>query len=290
MDDSQVTQDHRGWEKGRLRRYSVVEKRRVVQIRETLEEQGEVHVGEKFIRPIYKEKYGTGISGWFVNRCLREYDKLKKVPGREKQETKNANLVGRLLKKMGKLVMNANFYVSHYSVDRQDSFYLLSCSYSTPYQYGIISQIQGLSTDEVIRILRHTWKDYEVPDILTMGNHAAFGTNTGNTRRIGELTFFLLNLGVIPLYLPPRMRFANLGPEKFNMAFSEKFLRCLDFKRGNGEGVEIDHFHLEYRKKQDDIPDKIKNRNPFFLNAFTDQDLKNRDCKGFRAKEIFFCV
>ena len=49
--------------------------------------------------------------------------------------------------------------------------------------------------------------------------------------------------------------------------------------------MEIDHFHLEYRKKQDDIPDKIKNRNPFFLSAFTDQDLKNRDCKGFTVND-----
>jgi len=45
---------------------------------------------------------------------------------------------------------------------------------------------------------------YQIPEILKADNDSAFGTNLRHEKYIGKLVFFLLNLGVCPLYVAPR--------------------------------------------------------------------------------------
>ncbi len=51
-------------------------------------------------------------------------------------------------------------------------------------------------------------------------------------RHIGKLAFFLLNLGVYPLYTAPRSPWNNGQVEGFNSVFSKKFWMD-DFKNVN---------------------------------------------------------
>jgi transposase len=69
----------------------------------------------------------------------------------------------------------------------------------SPEKRGIITRIEGQTTEETITALKEIWKTHPIPEIFKIDNDSAFGANLPHERHIGKLAFFLLNLGVYPL-------------------------------------------------------------------------------------------
>jgi hypothetical protein len=70
--------------------------------------------------------------------------------------------------------------------------------------------------------------------------------------------------------------------------FSPDFFDRLHFDNEERGGIEIENFSLEY--KETGLADGcMKTQNPFFMNAFSDNDLANRRLSRFLATDIFFC-
>ena len=95
--------------------------------------------------------------------------------------------------------------------------------YIRPEKRGIATRIEGQTTEETITALKEIWKTHPLPEILKIDNDSAFGANLPHERYIGKLAFFLLNLGVYPLYIAPRSPWNNGQVEGFNSVFSKKF-------------------------------------------------------------------
>ncbi|MCW3142038.1 MAG: transposase [Methanophagales archaeon] len=63
-----------------------------------------------------------------------------------------------------------------------------------------------------------------------------------------RLAFFLLNLGVYPLYIAPRSPWNNGQVEGFNRVFSKKFWNKLQFSDEQEIDVKIKDFNIAYEK------------------------------------------
>ncbi|RZN14753.1 MAG: hypothetical protein EF812_04685 [Methanosarcinales archaeon] len=74
---------------------------------------------------------------------------------------------------------------------------------------GIATRIEGQATEETITALVEIWKIYPILEILKIDNDSVFEANLPHERYIGKLAFFLLNLGVYPLYIAPRSPWDN---------------------------------------------------------------------------------
>jgi hypothetical protein len=75
----------------------------------------------------------------------------------------------------------------------------------------------------------------------------------------------------------------------FHRIFSNVFSTKVQFGTGKEEEeVVIENFYLEYRKKRDPVSRDVETKNPLFINAFTDEELKNRHVGRFLESDIFF--
>lgn len=196
----------------------------------------------------------------------------------------------RQLRRFGNVIMSLNFWKAKYEKSSNSNIRFLSSRYIYPQNFGIITQIPEFTSHRARGVLKSILRTYIPPDIVVMDFHSAFGANLSQRGYLGKMTLFLLNLGIKPLYSAINCP----GDEEDNRRplgiFSEDFFRKLYFvHHKEGGGVRLENFHLEYLKPGTSAED-IKTKNPFFINAFTDEDLENRHMSRFMENEILFLL
>ena len=216
MPETEILEDKRGWQKGRLRRHNEVEKERIISIRKQLEKEGSYFIGELVIQKNYENLYGDKIEKWFVNKVLREAGLTKKKIKKEKGKSRYMKYPEYTLNKLGKILMSIDFIGPKYLKGGKERINFLSCKYIRPQKVGIMERIGGQTTDEVIKVVCGLWKKYPIPDVLKVDNDTAFGANSLHKNSIGRLTLFLLNIGISPLYVAPRSPWNNGEVEGYN--------------------------------------------------------------------------
>ena len=288
MDEAEIEKDGRGWRKGKMKTHSEVEKERIIKLREDLEMSKGASIGAVAIKSRYKQTFGTEISEWFVYRTLKEYGESKRTHRQEAPPDDCAAHLDKQLRGLGEVIMDVDFGGEKCKSRSRGSIHFLSCQYIPPYNLGILSQVSELSCPEVIRVLKSILRKYVRPDIVKMSYHSAFGANLSHRCCIGRLTVFLLNLGIKPLYSFPFGGGSRLDLKKFESIFSTGFLNRLHPGNRQERGIEIANFHLEYRQKSAPASKEVETENPYFMGAFTDEELENRRISRFLESEVFF--
>jgi transposase len=303
MAEAELKGDRRGWRRGRMRKHSQLEKERVIEIRQEKERAAGRPLGAGAIQAIYRRRFGQEISRWFINETLRAYKKERHLLPAERHLLPAERPVERLweyplarLKRLGKVIVRAEFIRPAAAGEGQPPLNFLICKYVSPAYLGIVRLLPRLSSQEVIGVFKSIWRRYAVPDLAIMDNYPAFGTNLSHPGCIGRVTLFLLNIGIKPLYDVPGGPSGGMKAERVDQVLSDVFCRRLAFVKEKPVAVGIREFLLEYGgtgtrgEGSMDIPDDpLKNRNPLFVDAFTESDLENRRVDFFMASEIFFC-
>lgn len=296
IEDKDIDRDRRGWPKGRTRKYGELEKERLESLH------GEMEYGESFpvstrdLKAEYKNRFGTDISEWFIYRVLREIEVAGEARIRAEPYKSFARFIDMQLKDLGEVIMRVSFRGSRYAADvdgsitARKSLNLLSCRYIYPFEFGIISQISTCSPSEVKRVMMSVFQRYVRPDIVIMSYHSAFGANLSHHGCIGHLAFFLLNVGIRPMYSFFEGLLGRSGLARSDRIFSGEFLKGIIFERWRKGRMEIKNFYLEYSGRPGTLSDEIKTKNPFFVRAFTEDELSNMHVDGFLERTIFFCV
>jgi hypothetical protein len=284
MEEGEIEKDHRGWQKGRTRKYGELEKERVKLLSRELGLGGQQPLSVGLVRGEYRERFGLNISEWFIYRVLREYEREKERRVKAEPYRIFVEYVDKRLREFGEVVMRVSFRGS------RDSLNLLSCRYVYPFEFGILNRISAFSAQEVQRVLTAIFRRYVRPDIVIMSYHAAFGAHLSHQGCVGSLTVFLLNVGILPLYSFLEGMSGRSGLPRPGRIFSEEFSRqllCDDWKIGP---VELRDFYLEYSGRPGPLSEDIRTKNPFFMRAFTQEDLKNIQAGRFLGSLVFFCV
>jgi len=194
------------------------------------------------------------------------------------------------LRKLGKIMMSIDFIGPKYLKGSDNRINFLSCKYIRPEKHGMARRIEGQTTQETIKVLKDIWRTHPIPDVLKIDNDSAFGANLAHKRNIGNLAFFLLNLGVSPLYIAPRSPWNNGDVEGYNSVFSKKFWNKLQFTDEEEIDIKIKDFNLAYEKYSQLISNnpEIKEEDIKHIDDFKDVDLENKIAKNFKSNKIYF--
>lgn len=288
MNEETVNQDFRGWEKGKLRKHRNIEMERICAIRLELEKEESFFYGIKVVQNNYKNLYGKILPKSFIYNTLKENDLVKVHPKKEKGKSKYMKYPIHTLNKLGKRVMSIDFIGPKYLSGSSERLNFLSCKYIRPKKVGMIKRIKGQTTEDSISILQDVWQTNPIPDVLKIDNDSAFGANLAHKKSIGKFTLFLLNYGIIPLYVAPRSPWNNGNVEGFNSVFSKQFWNRLQFTDEQEIDVKLTAFNLEYEKYS-----ILSDNNPNELSEKHIQDIKgvnpeNKEVKKFNAQKIYF--
>lgn len=289
MDDIELEKDRRGWMKGKMRKYSEIDKRRILELREELGGEGEeeVSVGANLIRQIYRQRFEHDISSWFIYNTLNEYKKKKRMDQDILSYPATPRHMEKQLRRLGNVIMIVDFWTSAINLDVDSQINFLSCRYIYPEKFGTLNRISEFSATEVMRILKQILGKYMRPDIMEMGYHSAFGANLPGQACIGSLTLFLLNLGIKPVYSVKSTLGKQGEYKRTKQVFSSEFMSRLSLGDKRRREFEVEDFFLVYKKPGLQSHD-IETRNPFFVKAFTHEDLNNKRVDRFLETDIFF--
>ncbi len=290
MDESEISSDNRGGEKGQSRKYTPETKRQIIKIRTDLEKEDSYFIGSKVVKKNYENQTGKKVSKSYVDRVLKEAGMVKSSEKKRKGRSKYMKYPEYTLTKLGKSMMSIDFIGPRYLKGADNRINFLSCKYIRPQKQGIVTRIEGQTAEETIKALKELWKTHPIPEILKIDNDSAFGANLPHERHIGKLAFFLLNLGVYPLYIAPRSPWNNGQVEGFNSVFSKKFWNKLQFRDEQEIDVKIKDFNVAYEKYSRLVSNnpELKEKDIKHIDDFKDVDLENTCVERFKADRIYF--
>lgn len=288
MSDEDSLIDNRGWEKGRLRTNTEEAKNRVISIRKQLIKENSFFIGTKVVRNNYKKIYGEDISKWFVDFTLKETGLANSPIPKEKGRSRYMRYPVNTINKLGKIMMSMDFIGPKYLKGSDKKINFISCKYIRPNKEGIVKRVAGQTAEEAVKFLKELWKTNPIPDVLKIDNDSAFGANLSHEMCLGRLSYFLLNLGVIPLYVAPRCPWNNGDVEGFNSVFSKKFWKHLRFTDEEEIDIKIKDFNVEYEKYSYLINNNAEIKNPKYINDFENINFENKQIDKFKSYKIYF--
>jgi len=288
--ESEISSDNRGWVKGKSRKYTPETKQQIIKIRKDLEKEDSYFIGSKVVKENYEKQTGEKVSKSYVDGVLKEAGMVKSPEKKRKGRSKYMKYPEYTLTKLGKSMMSIDFIGPRYLKDSDNRINFLSCKYIRPEKRGIVTRIGGQTAEETITALKEIWKTHPIPGILKIDNDSAFGANLPHERHIGKLAFFLLNLGVYPLYVAPRSPWNNGQVEGFNSVFSKKFWNKLQFSDEQEIDIKIKDFNVAYEKYSrlvSNNPER-KEKDIKYIDDFKYANLENKCVEQFKADKIYF--
>lgn len=288
MEDEAVEMDHRGWEKGKLRKHEEEEKERIKNLRKELIKENSYFIGDKVIQSNYENLYGNKLPLWFINKTLKENGLVKSIRKKEKGRSKYMKYPVNTINRLGKSMMSIDFIGPKYLTGSSERVNFLTCKYIRPNKKGIVKRVSGQTAQEAINVLMEIWKANPIPDVLKVDNDSAFGANLTHEMCVGKLTLFLLNIGVTPLYIAPRSPWNNGDVEGFNSVFSKKFWNRLKFTDEEEIDINIVDFNVAYEKYSHLIDNNAEIKNPKYIADFKDIDFSNTQINKFKTHRIYF--
>jgi transposase len=286
MNDRDLDHDRRGRVRGKRLKYDETQKRRVLEIRRRLMDQGDSYGAEAVAR-VYAGEYGGEVSTWFVNTVTREArleDGERECRGGER----SIEFPDQQLTRFGKVTMVLDFVGVRRNRARGRTACFLFARYLAPVKLGVLAHVNARSCDEVKKTMRYVWMRYIKPDVIRMNLHPAFGAGISHPRTLGAWPLALLNLGIVPFYSTGEGP-APMEMDRLDNMFSKSFAHQLQAGSDLFKGMCIENFYMEYLDSRDRHKiDRLKVPSPPFNRWNNGADLENRDVNRMAETRVFF--
>ena len=229
------TQDSRGWEKGKRRKWSKITERRIKSIHQLLEKDSlRFYSGATAIEQEWRKRYPN-----IQPPPLRTIGKILSDLGlsskRRKDRHKGASrylcypeytiytlLEGR--------VLEADFIGKKYITGRTEPLNFIAFAFKKEPRLRYFKLVSAQTADEFIKWTTYFFKKFEKPDFIKVDNALAMIGSASGKRNISKAMKFLLENQVIPIFAVPRKPFSQASIEGNNSVFSRKFWHRTDFK------------------------------------------------------------
>lgn len=258
MDEDQIDQDGRGWEKGRLRDNTQKQRERIIDIRKQLRKEQCYFFGSEVIQKNYRKQYSDQDvpSLYFIEKTLREENlTVSQENKRVEDGAEYMKYPKDRLDKLGKVVMGIDFVGPRYIEDQTEPVHFLARKYIRPIKYGMMDRVESQTSEEALNVLLEDFKSHPIPDVLRLDNDRAFGVVSTSKRCIGGFLKAVLNLGMTPVFSAFSHPWNNGSTEGFNSLFSRKMWNQLQFSDEEQIDVEIKEFNVAYQKYSDLVTD-----------------------------------
>lgn len=228
------TQDNRGWQKGRRRKWTKTDEKRIKIIYKELDNDPfQFYTGATAIDQKWREKYPSGPPPLrTIGRVLADLGLSSK---RRKDRHKGAARYlcypeYTIYTSLGGRVLEIDFIGKKYLTDRTEPLNFISFSFKKEHRLRYFKRIQGQTAENFIEQTEMFFNKFEKPDFVKVDNClAAIGSGSGK-RNLSQAMRFLLKNQAIPIFSVPRKPFSQASIEGNNSVFARKFWNRIQFK------------------------------------------------------------
>lgn len=226
--------DNRGWKKGKPRKYTKADEKRIKNIHKSLKRNskrfysGVTAILQEYIKRHPKLKPPTLR---FIGRTLSKYGLSDKR--RIKRNTGASHYLHYpeySIAQIGKKLLEIDFIGKKFIKGRTEPINFIAFSFKQPRKLKHFQRIESETANEVIKHSRVFFRKFGKPDVVKMDNGFAFYGSGSAKRSTSKAIKFFLKERIIPVFAPPRKPWSQASVEGSNSVFTRKFWNKLEFR------------------------------------------------------------
>lgn len=257
------TKDNRGWPKGKRRKWTKTDEKRIRTIHKQLKNDPyQFYIGATAIEQEWRKKY--------PDMCpppLRTIGKIMadlKLSGKRKRDKyKGASRYlcypeYTIYTLLGGRVLESDFIGKKYITGRTEPLNFIAFSFKKGPKLRYFKRISGQTTDNFTKQSDYFFKKFEKPDFMKVDNSLATIGSASGKRNISKAMAFLLKKQVIPIFAVPKKPFSQASIEGNNSVFARKFWNRIEFKSIKEVDEKLEWFNLSSQRYTGYQPPKIR--------------------------------
>ena len=259
------TRDDRGWPKGKRRKWTKEDEKKVRAIHQQLKEDAnQFYIGATAVEQEWRKKY-PHTSPAPLRTIGRIMADLKLSGKRRKDKHKGAarylcypeHTIYTLL---GGRILESDFIGKKYITGRTEPLNFITFSFKKEPRLRYFKRVSGQTADNFIEQSKHFFKKFEKPDFMKIDNCLATIGSASGKRNISKAMSFLLKNQVIPIFAVPRRPFSQASIEGNNSVFTKKFWNRIDFKSVEEVDEKLEWFNLSSQRYTAYQPLKVNSK------------------------------
>lgn len=241
----------RGWEKGKPRKHTKTEIKRIKEIHQQLVKDSETFfAGATAIIQKWQEKYPQTKPPHprFIGRVLKEAGLSEKIQkGKKKGASRYLHYPEYSINQIGESLLEIDFIGKKFIKGRTEPLNFIGFSLKKPRQLKHFKRITGETGDNVIGESKRFFKNFEKPDTVKIDNSFAVTGSGCQKRTLSKAIIFYLKEQIIPVFTPPRKPFSQASIEGSNSVFARKFWNRIEFKDIQHIDERLEAFNKNYQ-------------------------------------------
>lgn len=286
--DQDFTEDSRGWQKGKRRKWAKETEKKIKKIYNDLEKDpSRFYLGATAVGQEWRIKYSEAPPPIrTIGQILSDMNLSKKIrkdrhKGAAKYLCYPEHAIFNLI---AKRVLELDFIGKKFIAGRTEPLNFIAFSFKKEPRLRYFKRITGETGDEIIKYSKLFFKKFEKPDAAKMDNGFAMAGSPSYPRVISKAPLWYLSQKIIPIYAVPRKPFSQASIEGNNSVFARNFWKKIEFKSLKEVDTKLEWFnksserYLDYQK-----PKKNKSGEKFIPKIyFTRQVMEDQETKkGF---------
>lgn len=227
--------DKRGWQKGKRRKWTKVDEKRIKMIYKDLEKDPfQFYTGATAIEQEWRKRYSS-LSPPPLRTIGRILSDLGLSAKRRKDRHKGASRYlcypeHTIYSLLGERVLESDFIGKKFITGRTKPLNFIAFSFKKEPKLRHFKRVEGQTADNFIQQTENFFKKFEKPDFMKVDNCLATIGSASGKRNISKVMKFLLKNQVIPIFAVPRRPFSQASIEGNNSVFARKFWNKIEFK------------------------------------------------------------
>lgn len=265
FENQDFTKDHRGWKKGKRRKWPKETEKRIKKIFNDLKEDPyQFYLGATAIEQEWRKRYPK-ISPPPLRTIGQILSDLELSEKRRKDKHKGAAKYlcypeHTIFNILFNRVMELDFIGKKFIKGQTEPLNFIAFSFKKASKLRYFKRILGETGDEVIKHSGLFFKIFEKPEAVKMDNGFAMAGSSSYPRVISKVPMWFLSQGVIPIFAVPRKPFSQASIEGNNSVFARKFWNRIDFKLVEEVDEKLEWFNLASQRYAGYQPPKVKER------------------------------
>ena len=247
------SEDHRGWKKGRRKKWTKADEKRIQTIFHDLKNDPyQFYLGATAIEQEWRERYKETPSPPLrtIGQILKDLELSDK---RRRDRHKGASRYlcypeYTIFNVIAKRVLELDFIGKKFITARTEPLNFIAFSFKKEPKLRYFKRISGETGDEIIKYSKLFFKKFEKPDAIKMDNGFAMAGSSPHKRVVSKVPIWFLGQGIIPIYSVPRKPFSQASIEGNNSVFSRKFWNRIDFKNVQEVTEKLEWFNKSSQK------------------------------------------
>lgn len=232
--DQDFTKDNRGWEKGKRRKWTKTNEKRIKEIYQSLKNDPyQFYLGATAIDQEWRNRYRNippplrTIGQILLDLGLSGKRKTDKHKGAAKYLCYPENTISSII---ASRVLEVDFIGKKFIAGRTEPLNFIGFSFKKEPKLRYFKRISGETGDEIIKYSLLFFRKFEKPDAVKMDNGFAMSGVPTHPRVIGKVPLWYLSQKTLPIYSVPKKPFSQASIEGNNSVFARKFWNRIDFQ------------------------------------------------------------